>query len=228
MFFILQQINSSSMARSLDTVFHALLPKDKIFFPLFHNATQNLVETATLFEKALKNDASNWLQSLPKIDMLEKQGDEYTHAIMNAAASTFIVPFDREDIQQLTIAIDDVVDIIHACAKRMDIYKIYQVPESIIALASITQKASLELHKAVTALKSLRHSEEISRCLSAIHQYENQADQIMNDAIAALFRDSTDPIEVIKLQEVISLIEVATDKCEDAANVIESVIIKFS
>jgi uncharacterized protein len=216
------------MARSLDTVFHALLPKDKIFFPLFHNATQNLCETAGVFEKALQDDARNWIECLTQIDMLEKQGDEYTHAIMNAAASTFIVPFDREDIQQLTIAIDDVVDIIHACAKRMDIYKIYNVPESIIKLASITHKAAIELHNAVTALKSLRHSEEISKCLSAINEYENQADQIMNDAIAALFRDNTDPIEVIKLQEVISLIEVATDKCEDAANVIESVLIKFS
>lgn len=216
------------MQRSLDVIFHALLPKDKKFFPLFDKATANAVLTAKTFEAATKADPVTRIQLLEKIDFLEKQGDEITHAIMNAASSTFIVPFDREDIQSLTIVIDDIVDLIYGTAKRIEIYKVHHLPEAIVKLAELNHLAVVELEKAIHSMRALRNSATMKKHLSAINAYENQADKVMNDSIAKLFLNETDAMEILKVQEVITMLESATDKCEDAATVIENVLIKFS
>lgn len=223
-----QDDNQPIMQRSLDIVFRALLPKDKKFFPLFDKATANLVLTAKTFEAAVKADAVTRMQLLEKIDFLEKQGDEITHAIMNAASSTFIVPFDREDIQQLTIVVDDIVDLIYATSKRIELYKIHQLPESVVKLAEINHKACIELEKTIHSMRELRYTRAISNHLMAINEFENEADKIMNDELANLFLNEPDAMQILKLQEIITYLESATDKCEDAGNVIESVMVKFS
>ncbi|MFM9985924.1 MAG: DUF47 domain-containing protein [Flavobacteriales bacterium] len=214
--------------RSLDFIFHALLPKDKKFFPLFDQATANMVVTARALEASLKADSISRLQSHEEIDRLERQGDEITHAIVNEAISTFVVPFDREDIQQLAIAIDDVVDYINGTSKRIDLYKIHQISPVMIRLSEIITKSSEELQQAVFNMRSLRKMGTVKMHLQKIHIYENEADRLMNGAIADLFTNETDPMHILKMKEVISFLENATDKCEDAANVIESVMIKFS
>jgi len=216
------------MQRSLDTVFHALLPKDKKFFPLFDQAAANLVETAQALEAALKADSVSRIQANDRIDMLERQGDEITHAILNEATSTFIVPFDREDVQQLADSIDDVVDYIYGTSKRIDLYKIHQMSPAMIRLAEIIVLSSLALQQAIKEMRSLRNSQSVRVHLEKINEYENEADRIMNDAIALLFREETDAMQILKMKEVLTFLEIATDKCEDAANVIESVLIKFS
>jgi uncharacterized protein len=214
--------------RSLDLIFHALLPKDKKFFPLFDQATANMVVIAKALETALKADALTRIQSHEEIDRLERQGDEITHAIVNEAILTFVVPFDREDIQQLAIAIDDVVDYIYGTSKRIDLYKIHQISPVMIRLSEIIVKSAEELQQAVFNMRSLRKMGTVKMHLHKIHTYENEADTLMNNAIADLFKNETDAMEILKMKEVISFLENATDKCEDAANVIESVMIKFS
>lgn len=216
------------MKRSLDLIFHALLPKDKIFYPLFDQACLNMVETAKMLEMALKADSVTRIQSNLKIEQLEKQGDEITHAIMSEAGTTFIVPFDREDIQQLTIAIDDVVDYIYGTSKRIDLYKIHTIPPSMIRLAEIITASAIELQSAIKEMRNLRQVAQVRLHLQKINDYENEADKIRNDAIAAMFRTETDAIFILKMKEVLTFLEMATDKCEDASNVIESVIIKYS
>lgn len=214
--------------RSLDLIFHALLPKDKKFFPLFDQATANMVVIAKALETALKADALVRIQSHEEIDRLERQGDEITHAIVNEAISTFVVPFDREDVQQLAIAIDDVVDYIYGTSKRIDLYKIHQITPVMIRLSEIIVKSAEELQQAVFNMRSLRKMGTVKMHLQKIHTYENEADALMNEAIADLFKNETDAMHILKMKEVISFLENATDKCEDAANVIESVMIKFS
>ncbi|MFN0031106.1 MAG: DUF47 domain-containing protein [Flavobacteriales bacterium] len=214
--------------RSLDLVFHALLPKDKKFYPLFDQAADNMVKAATALEGSLRADAVTRMQSLEEIDWLEKQGDEITHAITNEAMTTFLVPFDREDVQQLAMAIDDVVDYIYGTAKRIDLYKIHQIPEALLKLAEVTTKSALELQQAITKMRSLRNMPAVRLHLERISVLENQADKVMNNAIAELFKNETDAMHILKLKEVLTFMENATDKCEDAANVIESVIVKFS
>lgn len=223
-----QQEEVPIVQRSLDLIFHALLPKDKKFFPLFDQATANMVVIAKALETALKADALTRIQSHEEIDRLERQGDEFTHAIVNEAIVTFVVPFDREDIQQLAIAIDDVVDYIYGTSKRIDLYKIHHISPVMIRLSEIIVKSAEELQQAVFNMRSLRKMGTVKMHLQKIHTYENEADTLMNNAIADLFKNETDAMEILKIKEVISFLENATDKCEDAANVIESVMIKFS
>jgi len=214
--------------RSIDFIFQALLPKDKLFYPLFDQACNNLVEVAKVLENALKADSVTRIQSYETINLLEKQGDEITHAIMRETGNTFIVPFDREDIHALAIAIDDVVDYIYGTSKRLDLYKVHQISPAMIRLAEIITLSAIELQSAVREMRSLRNVRKVKAHLYTINTLENEADKIMNSTIADLFKNETDAMVILKTKEVISFLENATDKCEDAAHVIDSVIIKFS
>ena len=214
--------------RSIDFIFQALLPKDKLFYPLFDQACNNLVEVAKVLENALKADSVTRIQSYETINLLEKQGDEITHAIMRETGNTFIVPFDREDIHALAIAIDDVVDYIYGTSKRLDLYKVHQISPAMIRLAEIITLSAIELQSAVREMRSLRNVRKVKAHLYTINTLENEADKIMNSTIADLFKNETDAMVILKTKEVISFLENATDICEDAAHVIDSVIIKFS
>lgn len=223
-----QEDEQPIMKRSLDLIFQSILPKDKIFYPLLDQACANMVETASTLEQALKSDSVSRIHSHEKIDQLEKQGDEITHAIMSEIGSTFIVPFDREDIQQLAIAIDDVVDYIYGTSKRIDLYKVHQIPPSMIRLAEIILLSAKELQAAVKDMRSLKNVSKVRKRLENINVYENEADKVMNSAIAEMFKNEKDAMHILKMKEVITFLENATDKCEDAANVIDSVIVKYS
>jgi uncharacterized protein Yka (UPF0111/DUF47 family) len=214
--------------RSIDFIFQALLPKDKLFYPLFDQACGNLVEVSRVLENALKSDSVTRIQSHETINLLEKQGDEITHAIMRETGNTFIVPFDREDIHALAIAIDDVVDYIYGTSKRLDIYKVHQISPAMIRLAEIITLSAIELQSAVREMRSLRNVRKVRAHLHTINTLENEADKIMNTTIADLFKNETDAMVILKTKEVITFLENATDKCEEAAHVIDSVIIKFS
>jgi uncharacterized protein Yka (UPF0111/DUF47 family) len=214
--------------RSIDFIFQALLPKDKLFYPLFDQACNNMVETARTLEHALKADSVKRIQSFETINLLEKQGDEITHAIMRETGNTFIVPFDREDIHALAIAIDDVVDYIYGTSKRLDLYKVHQISPAMIRLAEIITLSAIELQSAVREMRSLRNVRKVKAHLHTINTLENEADIIMNTTIADLFKNETDAMVILKTKEVITFLENATDKCEEAAHVIDSVIIKFS
>lgn len=214
--------------RSIDFIFQALLPKDKLFYPLFDQACNNLVEVARVLENALKSDSVTRLQSHETINLLEKQGDEITHAIMRETGNTFIVPFDREDIHALAIAIDDVVDYIYGTSKRMDLYKVHHISPAMIRLAEIITLSAIELQSALREMRSLKNVRIVKAHLHTINTLENEADKIMNSTIAELFKNETDAVNLLKTKEVITFLENATDKCEEAAHVIDSVIIKFS
>jgi len=227
-----EQLNSQEeepiVKRSIDFIFQALLPKDKLFYPLFDQACSNLVEIAKVLENALKSDSVTRIQSFETINLLEKQGDEITHAIMRETGNTFIVPFDREDIHALAIAIDDVVDYIYGTSKRLDIYKVHQISPAMIRLAEIITLSAIELQSALREMRSLRNVRKVKAHLHTINTLENEADKIMNTTIADLFKNEKDAMVILKTKEVITFLENATDKCEDAAQVIDSVIIKFS
>lgn len=216
------------MVRSLDFIFHALLPKDKKFFPLLDQAMDNLVRTAQTFEKALKSDSVQRLQLLEQIDQLEKQGDEITHAITYEAASTFIVPFDREDIQALAIAIDDVVDFLYGTAKIIDLYKIHVITPDMVRLSEIILESTTELKDVIKEMRSLRNIPKVKEHIAQIASLEREADEILNASTVRLFEEEKDAMLLLKKKEVITFMESATDKCKEATHVIESVVIKFS
>ena len=162
------------------------------------------------------------------LEHLEHQGDNITHMIFNELSRNFITPFDREDIHALASAIDDVLDFIHGSAKRIELYKVTEISEAIIALADTILKGAIELNVAVRNLENLKQIMLIKESCVKINSLENHADDIFNQGIAKLFEEEKDPIQVIKLKEILSALETATDKCEDAANTIQTILVKYA
>ena len=163
-----------------------------------------------------------------EIERIEHEGDKVTHEIMHQLSATFITPFDREDIHELTSAIDDILDHIHGSAKRIEIYKVTNISPAMIKLAELIQQAADELYKAIHELRDLKNTNTIREASIKINSIENHADDVFDNAVAKLFEEEKNAIELIKIKEVLQNLETATDKCEDAANVLSSILVKHS
>lgn len=213
---------------SLNSIFQYFVPKDKkIFFPLFEQAASNVVAIATILTEAVNSSNAATREELYKqIDKLENKGDELTHQIYLELGKNFITPFDREDIHALATAIDDVADNIQGAANRMSLYRIDEFDESIRKLCELILQASIDLEKAVRELKDLRNVRNIADSCIRINSVENQADYVFDRAVADLFLYERDAIKLIKYKEILAALETATDMCEDAANVMESILVK--
>lgn len=213
---------------SLNSIFQYFVPKDKkIFFPLFEQAASNVVAIATVLIEAVNSANPATREELYKqIDKLENKGDELTHQIYLELGKNFITPFDREDIHALATAIDDVADNIQGAANRMSLYRIDEFNEPLRKLCDLILQASIDLEKAVRELKDLRNVRAIADSCIRINSVENQADYVFDRAVADLFLYETDAIKLIKYKEILAALETATDMCEDAANVMESILVK--
>jgi uncharacterized protein len=213
---------------SLNSIFQYFVPKDKkTFFPLFEQAASNVVAMSTVLVEAVNsNNPATREELFRQIDKLENKGDELTHQVYLELGKNFITPFDREDIHTLATAIDDIADYIHGAANRMNLYKIEDYNEHIKKLSELILQAANDLEKAVRELKDLRNVRAIADSCIRINSVENQADYVFDRAVADLFLYETDAIRLIKYKEILAALETATDMCEDAANVMESILIK--
>ncbi|MCR8559329.1 DUF47 family protein [Mucilaginibacter sp. BJC16-A38] len=213
---------------SLNSIFQYFVPKDKkVFFPLFEQAAANVVAMATILVEAVNSNIPDTREELFKqIDKLENKGDEITHQVHLELGKNFITPFDREDIHALSSAIDDVADYIQGAANRMSLYRIDDYNEHIRKLSELTLQASIDLEKAVRELKDLKNVRNIADSCIRINSVENQADYVFDRAVADLFLYEKDAIRLIKYKEILSALETATDMCEDAADVMESILVK--
>jgi predicted phosphate transport protein (TIGR00153 family) len=213
---------------SLNSIFQYFVPKDKkVFFPLFEQAASNAVTMATiLVETVNSNNPAMREELIRQIDKLENKGDEITHQIYLELGKNFITPFDREDIHLLASAIDDVADNIQGAANRMSLYRIDDFTDHIKKLSDLILQGSAELEKAVRELRDLKNVRAIADSCIRINSIENQADNVFDRAVADLFLYEKDAIRLIKYKEILSSLETATDMCEDAANVMESILVK--
>ena len=213
---------------SLNSIFQYFVPKDKkIFFPLFEQAASNVVAIATVLVEAVNTaNPATREEMFKQIDKLENRGDEITHQIYLELFKNFITPFDREDIHALATAIDDVADNIQGAANRMSLYRIDEYNEHIRKLSDLILQGSIDLEKAVRELKDLRNVRAIADSCIRINSVENQADYVFDRAVADLFLYEKDAIKLIKYKEILAALENATDMCEDAANVMESILVK--
>lgn len=200
-----------------------LIPRDTRFFDLFAEMAGNLGEAARLLKKTLEDfhDVDERVRQLKEI---EHRGDEMTHNILTKLNQTFITPFDREDIHRLASSLDDVLDFIYAAGVRLIMYKITSAPEAASKLADIVIRQIDQLSEAVGRLEK-KPDRVLENCVE-INRLENEADQVARTAIAILFEKERDPISLIKLKELYEVLETATDKAEDAANVLEGVVLK--
>lgn len=208
-------------------IFHYFQPKNKVFFSLFEKATANLVDiSAALVEMVNTSSKDKKKELIREIERLEHVGDSITHEMFNELSSNFITPFDREDIHSLTTALDDIADFVHGATKRMELYKVEEPTPAMIKLSELIQTAVADLKVAVYELRNMRNVSAIREACVKVNSIENHADDIFDMAIADLFENEKNAIEVIKIKEVLQALETATDKCEDATNVIQSIIIK--
>ena len=213
---------------ALGKIFSFLVPKDKNFFKLFSESSNNLVEISKVFSEMVNAPIEKRLELQKKISDLEHVGDEITHQIFTELSTNFITPFDREDISYLASSLDDIVDYIHGSAKRLDTYKIGETSTAMKKLCEIIEHSAKEIHVAVSNMKDMDNIVRVREAIVRINSLENHADDVFDTAIAELFDNEKDAIKILKIKEILSNMETATDKCEDVANVIETIIVKNS
>lgn len=204
-------------------------PKDRVFYSLFEELMSVLKEMAEAFPKALQiQDAASRYTALKNINDFEHRCDEITHRIFIELGQNFITPFDREDIHTLASALDDVADFIWGSAKRILNYGLEDLDHHMVKFAYVIQKSIASLDTGIRELRTMKNMAVITQCCVDVNSYENEADDLLDIAIQALFSSRLDAIEIIKRKDIYEELEVVTDKCEDAANVIETIIIKYS
>ncbi len=204
-------------------------PKDRVFYSLFEEMTTVLVEMAETFPKALQvADPDSRQKALRAINNYEHRCDDITHRIFIELGRNFITPFDREDIHSLTAALDDIADYTWGSAKRILNYGLDDVDDFMVQFSLIIQKSVTALSKGIHELRDMKDMTAITKCCVDINSFENEADDVLDNATRKLFASRLDAIEIIKRKDIYEELEMVTDKCEDAANVIETIIIKYS
>jgi len=214
---------------SLTSILKLFQPKDRVFYGLF----EKVVETNTLMGQKLKElvntpDFNDRQAIINQIEALEHTNDENTHDIFTELGRNFITPFDREDIHALASSLDDVADYIHSASKKINFYKVDPMEQGFQKMADVISQSTETLHGAVMELRNMKNVSSITSALVKINSLENQADDIYDMSIEKLFDSEPDVKEVIKKREIYQVMEIVTDKCEDAANVIESIVIKYA
>lgn len=199
-----------------------LIPREVKFFSMFAEMSANLIEGARLL-RAILGDFQNVEVRVQQLKEIEHRGDEITHAILTKVNQTFITPFDREDIHRLASTMDDVLDFLNAAGERLVMYKITSAPSAAGDLADLVIRQSEQIAKAVSLLE--KHNHVMDYCVE-INRLENEADRVAREALARLFESEKDPIALIKIKELYEVLERASDKAEDVANVLESVVLK--
>ena len=212
---------------SLNALMRWLKPREMVFFDLLESAAGNVYQASQLFDLEIRTgDPARFAELRRQMKDLEHIGDDYTREIMDRLNQTFVTPIDREDIMELAHAIDDVVDKIHAVCERLILYRISHVMPAVTEMSSIIVEGSGEILHLIRSLRNMSNQKEIRDRIRRVHTLENKADSIYHAALAQIFEDPKDPIELIKWKELLEQIEDATDKIELVAKVIGSTVMK--
>lgn len=203
------------------------LPKDDKFLEIFDRASGNIVRAVEFFTTMVR-EPRELSAKVEELKAMEHEGDRYTHETLARLNTSFITPFDREDIHALATRLDDILDAVDATGHRLLLYGVSQAPPRLVQLAELLLASAREVQKAVVALHDPRRHREALACCVEINRLENEADQLHREALADLFGNHRDPVEIIKYKDLFAFLEEATDRCEDVANIIETIIIKAS
>jgi predicted phosphate transport protein (TIGR00153 family) len=201
------------------------LPREEKFYTLFNQQVEVICEASRLLLEGAKAGNSRLAEVAKQIILLEHKGDEIIHEIFTSLNQTFITPLDPEDIHNLSSKLDDVLDGIEDAVHRMVAYRLECIPQPMIALAGIIHRCCLTLEKAFRALEK---DEKVMEDCIEVNRLENEADILVRDVVADLFETQTDAILIIKLKEIYEFLESTTDRCEDAADVLQNVMVKNS
>ncbi len=205
------------------------MPKNTIFYNLFEEVGVTVSKMGRILKQLVNEpDINKRAQLTSQLEDLEHENDDHTHKLFTELGRNFITPFDREDIHYLASALDDIADYIYASAKKINFYRVNPNDTGIQKMAELIEQATIHIQSAVQELRNMKNLRKITEALVRVNDIENQADDIFDLSIEKLFNEENDFKEVIKKREIYQVMEIATDKCEDAANVIESIIVKYA
>jgi hypothetical protein len=214
---------------AFNSILQLFTPKDRVFYSLFEEVADGVGRMGKLMKEFVcESEADKRAGILSQIEDQEHVNDNLTHRIFTELGRNFITPFDREDIHYLASALDDICDYIYATAKKINFYKVNPNDTGIQKMADLIEQGARQIQIAVKELRNMRDMRKITDVLVKVNSIENQADDIFDLSIERLFETEPDAKEVIKKREIYQVMEDVTDKCEDAANVIESIIIKYA
>src|SRR5450631_2050391 len=214
---------------SLKSIMQIFMPKDRVFYSLFEEVAEGVAIMGRLMKEVVAEmDYDKRAGIILKVEDQEHVNDDLTHRIFTELGRNFITPFDREDIHYLATSLDDICDYIYASAKKINFYKVNPNDTGIQKMADLIEQGAEQIKNAVKELRNMRDMRKITDALVKVNSIENQADDIFDMSIEKLFETEPDAKEVIKKREIYQVMEIVTDKCEDAANVIESIIIKYA
>ena len=200
-----------------------LLPKDGKFFESFEKQSAIMCQASELLIRGLESGYDGMCQIAKRMELLERSGDEVTHVIFRRVQSTFITPFDPEDIQALATALDNVLDAMEDATFRIVAYRIDPIPEPAIQLGHMIAKSCQAIERALRALREKRSP--VEDCIE-VNRLEDEADSVERAMLTMLFSSNLDAITLIKLKDLYEILESTTDRCEDVADVIQTVAVK--
>ncbi len=214
---------------ALQSFLKIFMPKNKVFYELFEKVAENVAKMGSMLRDVVAEpDFDKRSQLITQIEDLEHANDELTHSLFTELGRNFITPFDREDIHYLATSLDDIADYIYASAKKINFYKVNPNDIGLQKFSELIEQGAHQVKIAVTELRDMKNMRNITEALVKINSIENQADDVFDFSIERLFETEPDAKEVIKKREIYQVMEIVTDKCEDASNVIESIIIKYA
>jgi uncharacterized protein len=202
-----------------------LVPEDRVFFDLLEEESTNVLKgSKVLLDLIMKYDGLE--EERAELKEIEHRGDEIVHQIYEKVNSTFVTPIDQDDITRLASLYDDVLDFMDSAANRIVLYEVRESTEAMKKLADIVARSVTEIHAAFMAMRN-RNSKEIDKRCIEVDTLENEADVVLNDSVAALFKGS-DVIQIMKLKEIYEELETVTDRCEDVSQVLRDILRRYT
>lgn len=203
----------------------SLTPKDTRFYDLFDRTAEATVEAAEVLHEVME-DLSSAEEKTAAINDLEHKADQYAHETLDLLHRSFITPIERGDIRRLILALDDVIDFIHDAATHVSLYEVHKVHGEAVTLSEVLVKAVRMVKQAVAEIRNVSRKNDILQHCIEVHRLENEGDKIHHRALAELFRDGADPLEVLKWKEILDDIESAIGRCEDVADEVEGIVLE--
>jgi len=211
----------------VDALIRWLMPKEERFHELFDRDTENLLRSARLFSEFVRADLPTRRLRMSELRELEHDGDTITRHIFDALNSSFITPFDREDIRSLATDLDDVLDYIEGVAQQLINFELAESPQELREFAEILVEMAAEIEQVTERIWNLTHQREIQQAIVRISDLENRADVLYNKVIADLFRpNGRDPLQIMKWKEIYEGLENACDQCRDYTHIVGNIVVK--
>jgi hypothetical protein len=212
-------------------MFGRLMPREGKYFDLFNAHAELIVQGGKALSgliSALVDQPDQAAKHADAIDDLERQADKITHDTLAQLHTSFITPFDRDEIHQLINSMDDILDVIQDVAESMTLYDIQHVPADVKALADVTEQSCIRVRALVKLLHSMENAPAILKLCHEIDELESDADRMLRAAMSKVFREEPNVLQVIKLKEMYELLETVTDRCKDVAGTVEAIVLENS